>query len=226
LIRTILSGLPAQAPVHLKITLQSYDDELLARGVQPILGLLKDLASVLSADVGDPNARREWLAAGVAQAFDNFFTNHDLFTNHFPLDSTRDELYSRTLVNEAAATGHALAKPFEEAAKALSDAHRVGLTTDDFVKIVGSLTDFAKVTSTLPPTPPSTERRVEDTTSIPLVSPTDVGPTKRAVLTGIGFFERVYNLVGSTASIASTPQGIAVMDALNQAIQALSRFLI
>jgi hypothetical protein len=227
LIRTILSGLPAQAPAHLKITLQTYDDELLARGVQPILGLLKDLASVLSADVGDPNARREWLAAGVAQAFENFFTNHDLFTSHFPLDSARDELYIRTLVDESAATGHALARPFEEAAKALGDAHRAGLTTDDFVKIVGSLTDFAKVTSTLPPPPKSVARSVEIALTI---TPEDrigakVGPTKRTVLTGIGFFERVYNLVGSTASIAGTPQGVALMDALNLAVQALSRFL-
>ena len=224
LIRTILSGLPAQAPAHIGVTLHSYDDELLARGVQPILGLLKDLASVLSADVGDPNARREWLPAGVAQAFESFFTNHALFAAHFPLDSARDELYARTPVDESAATGHALTRPFEVAGKALGNAHSAGLTTDDFVKIVGSLTDFARVTATLPPT--SKLEASALTGASPDRVGVKVGPTKRTILTAIGFFERVYNLIGSTASIVGTPQGIALMDALNQAVQALSRFLI
>jgi hypothetical protein len=227
LVRSILEGLPQQAPAHLRVTLQSYDDELLARGAQPILGLLKDMASIVSADVGDTNARREWLAAGLVQAFDNFFANHELFVEHFPLDTTRDELYARTPIDELAATGPALSKPFDEVREAVADASQAGLTTDDFVKIVSSLAEFAKTTSSLPipqqPEAKSAHPPIPTVTSEDQIA--EVSPKKRTVLTGIGFFERVYNLAGSTASIFSTPQGIALLDILTRAIQSLSKLL-
>jgi hypothetical protein len=41
----------------LRTALESYDDELKARGVQPILGLLKEMAAIIEADVGAPGSR-------------------------------------------------------------------------------------------------------------------------------------------------------------------------
>jgi hypothetical protein len=44
-----------------------------------------------------------------------------------------------------------LSTPFDAVASATLDANKVGLTTDDFLKIVDKLAEFAKVTSTMPP---------------------------------------------------------------------------
>jgi hypothetical protein len=231
-----LDTLPTQAPKHLKTALINYDDELRARGVQPILGLLNDMTAVVEADVGDADAQREWLAAGLATAFGRFFENHELFARHFPLDLKRDELYARTPVDESAATGPALSKPFEDVAREVAEAHNAAMTTDDFVKIVGSLTEFAKVTSTLPAAQSRTDVGSADAKSsipLPAITPEDrlahaspeISATKRAVLTGIGFFERVYNLLGSTASLFSVSQSAHLMAVLEKAIEALSKFL-
>lgn len=208
LIQAILDGLPTQAPKHLKSTLEKYDGELLVRGVQPILGLLNDMAGIVAADIGDANARREWLAAGIAVAFGKFLENHDLFAKHFPLDLKRDELYARTAVDEDAATGSALAKPFEDVAKATVIAHGAGLTTDDFLKIVAGLAEFAKVTSTLPQ-----------------AKSDDIGAKKRTVLTGIGFLERVYNILGTTVTLVGTSEGAQLLAVVTTALEALSRLL-
>ncbi|MBI1203537.1 MAG: hypothetical protein GC182_13605 [Rhodopseudomonas sp.] len=208
LIQTILDGLPAQAPKHLRSTLEKYDGELLVRGVQPILGLLNDMAAIVEAVIGDVNARREWLAAGIAVAFGKFLENHNLFAKHFPLNLERDALYARTPIDEDAATGPALAKPFEDVAKATASAHGAGLTTDDFVKIVASLSEFAKVTSTLPP-----------------AKSDQVSAKKRTVLTGIGFLERVYNILGATVTLAATSEGVQLLTAVTAALEALLRLV-
>jgi hypothetical protein len=218
LINTILSGLPRQTPKQLKVCLTSYSDELKVRGVQPILGLLKDMAAIIEADVGSPNAQREWLEEGMITAFKLFSENHALFVKHFPLDPKREELYLGTFVYEDKAFGSALSKPFEDVAKATVNANRAGLTTDDFLKIVDKLAEFAKITSTQPPTHLYPESR------IPPGEPA-VSLRKRMVLSGFGFFERAYNLLASSATLTSPPDGNALLTALRGALAALARLI-
>jgi hypothetical protein len=105
LIRVILGDLPQNAPKHLKNCLRFYDDELKARGVQPMLGLLKDLADIIAVAVAAPRAEDEWLEPGLGQAFRRLAENHTLFVAHFPLDPQREHLYARTPVDEEHATG-------------------------------------------------------------------------------------------------------------------------
>jgi hypothetical protein len=71
-IQTVLSDLPGNAPKHLRASLENYSDELRVRGVQPILGLLKDMAVIIDAAIGAPNARKEWLEEGMCAAFKLF----------------------------------------------------------------------------------------------------------------------------------------------------------
>lgn len=92
LIKTIRGDLPKNAPKHLKTALTNYDEELQARGVQPIVGLLKDMASIIEAAVGSQDAAREWLPDGMREAFALFAGNHALFLKHFPLDPEREEV--------------------------------------------------------------------------------------------------------------------------------------
>jgi hypothetical protein len=239
IIKTILESLPGNAPRQLKKSLENYDDELKVRGVQPILGLLKDMAAIIDADVGAPAALREWLEEGIEEAFKRFAENHALFVKHFPLDPEREELYERTSVDESEASGPALSAPFEDVANATITANKAGLTTDDFVKIVDKLAEFAKVISTLPaPLPDSTSpsgkhgtKSENDMSDFPTVRPEDrtplaaVSAKKRAVLSGFGFFERAYNLMGSTATLIGTEQGKALLASLEKSLAALSKLI-
>jgi hypothetical protein len=225
LIKTIVSGLPRNAPRQLIACLENYSDELKARGVQPILGLLKDMAAIIDADVGATDASREWLEEGLREAFRLFADNHALFVAHFPLDPEREELYARTSIDETGATGRALSEPFEEVAEATLRANHAVLTTDDFLNIVDKLTEFAKVTSTLPPRDPRSDPSPLKTTPQDRIDFSEISPKKRVLLSGFGFFERAYNLLGSTASIVATPEGMALLVALEQALASLSKLI-
>jgi hypothetical protein len=151
LIKVILSDLPRNAPKHLASCLRSYDDELKARGVQPILGLLKDMADIVAAAVAAPNADAEWLEPGVRQAFRRFSENHASFIEHFPLDPEREELYAQTPVDESHAVGRLLTEPFEAVAKVSAEAHEAGQVTPDYLSVIDKMTEFARVLSTQPP---------------------------------------------------------------------------
>ncbi|MEA2896336.1 MAG: hypothetical protein QOJ84_1951 [Bradyrhizobium sp.] len=225
LVTGILGDLPANAPKHLKDFLRSYDGELKARGVQPILGLLKDDADVIAAAVNAQHAEDEWLEPGMRKAFDRFAENHTLFVEHFPLDAEREAIYAETPLDEEQATGKKLIEPFETVAKATEEAHKAGATTDDFMAVVDKMIEFARVLSTQPTVSPPNKRGISPSDEIRIL-PEDriqaVTTKKRVVLGALGFFERTYNLIGSTVTIAGFA-GIA--EALRPAIEMLSRFL-
>ncbi|WP_375465395.1 hypothetical protein [uncultured Methylobacterium sp.] len=216
LIKTIGAGLPRNAPRHLKSALDSYSDELIARGSQPILGILRDMADIVAADVGAPNAAREWLPEGLVTAFEIFMRNHASLIEHFPLDRDRETLYSESNVNEDLAEGKSLTDPFDMVARASRDAGRAGLATQDFVMVVDKMTEFARVVASLP-------ARQDDPTADTKTN--TMNPKKRAVLTGFGFFERTYNLLGSTATLSGPPAGNALLTAIQNAAAALSKFI-
>jgi hypothetical protein len=235
LIKTIVDGLPGNAPKQLRSALESYDDELKVRGVQPILGLLKDMAAIIEADASVPDANQDWFQKGMRKPFNLFAENHALVVARFLLDPEREELYANTTVDEDKASGLTLSAPFEAVASATLDANKVGLTTDNFLKIVNKLAEFAKVTSTMPP--PSLPSRIpesRDQEENPLTAgaedriagtPPIVSARKRVLLSGFGFFERVYNLVASTATLRGTPEGMALLAALGDALSDLVKLI-
>jgi hypothetical protein len=226
LIRGILLDLPANAPRHLKDFLRSYDNELKARGAQPILGLLKDDADIIAAAAGAPRAEDEWLEPGMRKAFDLFAENHVLFVEHFPLDAEREAVYARTPLDEGEAMGRKLVEPFEDVAKATQEAHKAKVATDDFLMAIDKMTELARVLSTQPPPPHSDQqRRAPDEIKIlpgDRIQPVSV--KKRTLLGALGFFERTYNLIGSSVTIA-TASYIGLMEALKPAIEMLARLL-
>jgi hypothetical protein len=234
IINTILSDLPGNSPKYLKTALESYGDELKVRGAQPILGLLKDVFDIIEAAVDDPRAH--WLEPGLQRAFEKLAEHHHSLVKHFPLDPEREELYARTLVREDEATGSSFSEPFKEVARAAQDANKAGLTTDDFFKVVDKMTEFAKIISTIPPSyPPSSwsKNHPEVSSEIIAVKPEDrIGPidqpisaTKRILLSALGFFERVLNLLSSAVSLRATPEGQALLTVVREAISALWKFI-
>jgi hypothetical protein len=46
------------------------------------------------------------------------------------------------------------------------------------------------------------------------------------VLGTLGFLVALYNVIGSTASILATPQGLALYETVAKAIEAFSKFLL
>ena len=225
ILKTLMSDLPGNSPKYLRTSLESYDEELQVRGVQPILGLLRDIFEIIEAAVDDPRATQEWLEPGLQKAFEKLAENNRLLLKHFPLDPEREELYARTRVDEDEATGKLLSEPFKEVAQAAKGANRAGVTTDDFLKVVDKMAEFAKIISGLPsPVPPSI-RPISKSDSNSEQRDQPISSKKRVLLSGFGFFERVYNLLGSTATLATTPEGLALFAALGEAIGALSKFL-
>jgi hypothetical protein len=227
LIKTVLGDLPKNAPKHLKSALRSYDEELKVRGAQPILGLLKDDADIIAAAVAAPSTQDEWLEPGMRKAFDRFAENHSLFVEHFPLDAEREAVYAQTPLDEERATGKELTEPFEIVAKAAQEAHKAGATTDDFLAVIDRMTEFARVLSTQPPTPPLNKQSPAPDAEIK-ISPEDriqpVTTKKRVILGALGFFERTYALIGTTVTVA-TASYAGMAEALKPAIEMLSRLL-
>jgi hypothetical protein len=113
--------------------------------VQPILGLLRDMADVIASSVAAPRAEDEWLEAGLRKAFERFAENHALFLEHFPLDPQREAIYAATPVDEDKASGAALSKPFEAVGKATAEAHKEGVTTDVFLGAMDRMVELARV---------------------------------------------------------------------------------
>jgi hypothetical protein len=220
----ILPSLSPQTPKQLRFALQAYADELTARGTQPILGLLADMRAIITADLHAAGARAEWLEEGMVAAFGRFEANDKLFEEHFPLDAEREEAYAATPVNEEAATGPALSKPFEELQAATHAAHEAGLTTDNFRKVVDGMAESAKIIATLPP--PSSE----DEDTLPMLRPEDrpvpkVSARKRKVLSGVGFAGKNIELMAATAGLMYSPPGLALQTAFEKLLFELLKLM-
>lgn len=227
LIGRILKILPPQAPPALQEFLRSYDEELKVRGVQPILGLLKDDADIIAASVAAPRAEDEWLEAGLREAFDRFAENHAKFVEHFPLDAEREDLYGQTEVDEDKAVGRDFVKPFEDVKEQAEEAVKSGAATSDLLAVMDKMTEFARVVSTQPPAPPQTQRAPSAFSEI-RISPEDrigsVTTKKRVILGSLGFLVATYNLIGTTVTLG-TANYTGLSGALHIAIQMLSSLL-
>ena len=165
------------------------------------------------------------------KAFDRFAENHALFISYFPLDAEREAIYAETPLDEEKATGPDLARPFQAVAKAVAEAHKAGLVTDDFLAVINSMENLGQAISTLPTTPAESSAKALTAPEIK-VSPEDrttpVTVKKRTILGALGFYEsssrlideKKFNLAASGVQIAS-----ALGEAFRNAVQLLSRFI-
>jgi hypothetical protein len=241
LIRAILSDFGANAPKSVRSALEEYRDELKARGLQPILGVLNNMASIVQAACGAKNATIEWLDEGAQRAVELFLANHDLLVRHFPLDAEREALIASIFVDEEAAEGKALSQPFEDVAQATKEAHANGLTTDDFAKIVDKLTDFAKVLATQPrelPLLSDTSTAVKHSDSAQDVPPikllkedrqshsTDRAfPKKRFILGAFGLIVGAVHLLSSGMTVTGSANALIFVEKLLAFVKAIGQFV-
>ena len=145
IIDVILSDLPLQSPRHLRPSLQHYGDELKARGTQPILGILKDMAEIVIAACAANDD--DWIAAGLRTSFELFTRNHDLLMKHFPLDDRREQRYAEIEVTEDSVSGRKLVEPFREAVESLKAAD---VTTPNAQLVLERMVEIAEITAYVP----------------------------------------------------------------------------
>ncbi len=155
---------------------------------------------------------KQAVMAGEASLFESFSANHALFRTHFPL--ANEIIFAETPVDEMAASGKALAQPMADVAAATQAAVDANIATSDLGLTVENSALYARDISQLP-----LDEAALDPKS------TRISVKRRYVLGTIGFLLTLYNLIGSTASIWSIPQGAALMKAIGEAIEALMKFV-
>ena len=214
LIKAILRALPRNAPKIVDSTLRSYDEHMQERGSQPITRLLNDFASALEKEIEAIKSNEpELLGPGNASLFESFLRNNALLATHFPLKN--EENFAEVSVDEEKATGDALVRPIKDVAEKMNDAVASGIATEKIGQIASNSAQFASDIAPLPPDASASEPGSRRVTL-----------KRRYVLGTLGFLVALYNLLGSTASILATEQGAALFEAVRNAIEALSKFLL
>ncbi len=208
IVRSILDALSAQAPASLRATLERYSNHLLERGPQPITDLLAKFNDAIMASYED------WGDKGISSLFESYQACHEKFMAHFPLRQVRERLYSETPINEQETYGDNLLGPVEKVQKAIEDMIAENGATDDFEKVTAALEQQAKDLSFIPP-------QKEGDNPAPLIT-----PKRRFLLSTIGFYERLLAAVAGSAALVATPQGQALIAAVNKAIDALLKLVL
>ena len=181
----VLSDLPRQAPGHLNTALKSYRNELTARGTQPIVGILRDMAEIIEAACAANDG--EWLAAGMRTSFDIFSKNNEVLLKHFPLDEKRENRFAEIEVRESAAVGADFLKPFREAENLVALRDDV---SDDTKLVVSTMRELAEVVAYMPPAKPylSPAEVTPDVGALWQYRPSRVSIKKRLILQARGFW--------------------------------------
>jgi len=220
-------SLQPNCPSIIRNCIKGYSDELLLRGNRPIVNILSAMASAISAqlwiqpdatdrqnpDVWQVRHADEW-DAGTVDLFRAFFKHHLDLINHFPMNAEREALIAATPIDEVKASGATLLDPINAVTGLILDLFKEGAATNNIVRIVEAHARYSRDIAGLP-TPDQVS-----------ASSTTVSPKRRHVLATAGFYLHAYSIVGSTASIASTPQGAALMAQLAIAAQLLLSFIV
>lgn len=210
LCQTIVRHAPANTPPIFKGCFKIYGRHLNQAVSDIVPGVLDDQWQTAHAYlVGDEAIA---LDAGLTKTLAIFAQNHAEIVAHFPLREDRERLLSETPIDEQAASGEALTAPIENVQQAAQAAAEAGQVTPALAEHVGDLANRAEALAP-PPSPAANEPS------------TTITPRRRLVLTSLGFFERLWAVIGSTASILSTESGRMLYNAAREAADALMRFI-
>lgn len=210
LCQTIIQYAPANTPAMFKGCFKIYGKHLREPVAAIVPGLLDDQWKMAGAYLVGREAME--FDAGLTKTLELFALNHSEIITHFPLREQRERLLAETPIDEQAAVGEALTDPIESVRQAVEAAADADQVTSSVVVHVGDLADRAEALA--PPVAPV----LNDPT-------TTISPRRRLVLTSLGFFERLYAAVGSTASVLSTETGKSLFKAAREAADAMMRFI-
>jgi hypothetical protein len=207
LLKVLIGSLPDNTPPVVRNCLNGYNEHLLERGAQPIVGTIDPFAEAVRVQIV---ADAGYWDVGLESLFESFFKRHELLITHFPLNPERELLVVETPIDEVKASGDVLLEPVEAVAKAMAELKSADLTTEDFDRVEEAHRAFSR-----------------DIASLPMPKPSDeVTPKRRYVLGTIGFYERLLAALGAAAGIAATPQGQAAIAAVSSAIETFMGFIL
>lgn len=209
LARTMSRGIPPNAPLMVKPSLEEYSDHLFKYGAQPILGTVKALAEIIEADFKSRDSSA-W-SEGLQKAFEKFWESHLKLIEHFPRDLERIEIVKNTNIDEQAADSKELIDIYNDLWAYVPELYDDKQVTQAFAKFMKGLEEQFHYARTVPPRP------LEDE------APSAI---KRFTLRAIGVFERMYGFVGSTASIAGLYWGPELLTRLGALLDVLKNLLI
>lgn len=228
LIESIRSGLPGNAPAYFSASLGFYRDELVKNDVRPMLGLLKDHATIIFAAAFPADAGEEWLPGALTAGMEQFRANHTDLLTHFPLDTKRDEIYAATPLNEEEAAGEALTEPIKAVDDAAAEAHEEGQIGDALRDAAKANAILAEVVAHQIPAAQagagkSPPELVADPSERPDAEAAQPGLKKRLVFRAIGLYGGITALAASHVTILAHPKVAALVSAAEKALAALLR---
>ncbi|SFJ81481.1 TIR domain-containing protein [Bosea sp. OK403] len=210
LCQAIIQYAPANTPAMFKGCFKIYGKHLGQPIAAIVPGMLDDQWKTASAYLVGREAIE--FDAGLTKTLELFAQNHSEIITHFPLREERERLLAETPIDEQAAVGEALTDPIESVRQAVEAAAEADQVTSAVVDHVGDLADRAEALA--PPVAPVSNEPAST-----------ISPRRRLVLTSLGFFERLYAAIGSTASVLSTETGRSLFNAAREAADALMRFI-
>lgn len=193
-IKTIKSELNSEksniAPNGLFESFAEYENELLARGTQPFVGVLSDQADIILGYMNAKFAKEEWMQDGVGVACEKFLDNHAKILKHFPLDQDRENEFENYSLVEETKSDPIFNKCYKETIDIVRAAKQEGITSDEFLRVLEKRLEHAKIVSSLP-------EQDKNTAKI----------KKKAVLKDIGFWDKTLDRMDKIRKFSESETG-------------------
>lgn len=194
-------ALPHNTSPLIKVCLKRYEQHLVNHGSQPILGVLTSFAAAIGKEIGSPDCV---LSEGLSALLQDFLGEHDRLLGFFPKNAEREQFLSNTEVDESPTGSRAIVNSVSEASAALAKVAEEGLTTPAFDEALRNQLEMANELASRPPS-----ANVEQGS---------VSSRGRFVLSTLGFYERVVEVLSKSAGLVESP---AVRNALKVVKSAL-----
>jgi hypothetical protein len=222
LLKALLRSLDANAPKLMLNNLVEYEEELRTKGASASWGKLDRLMhyAEMSFQGADP---REF-ESGVAEQFRDILGLHAMLGTELPRADEKFNKLADTEIDENA-SGPAITAPMQSIEHAAEALRAEGITEPSFDRtaeeIVRNGRDVAYESEprSLPQIDPT------DPTALDHVGVPAVSSKKAAIIASLGFALTLYDLLGTTVSIADSATVVTVMRYLRSAIDALMALL-
>ena len=137
IIQTILNSLPPNTPPVVGASLNGYNDHIVERGAQPIVGLIKAWMDAIQAEY-DSNDADLW-GKGLDKLLQSLFEKHEAYLEHFPLDEERERAIASLPFDEEKALSLEVVEAIKAIPETLKELKDSGLTTADTDKVANSI---------------------------------------------------------------------------------------
>lgn len=204
---TIIEVLPGNSPPVVGSCLTRLVGHLRERREAPILGIISALASSIESEVQATDFQL-W-GTGLRDLFESLFAQSALFMSFYPGHSDRERVLVQSPVADDVATGEALAEPVRQASTALREISAEELTSKAFDFEVANQLRVSEELAY------SSEQHANGS----------VSSKTRFVIGVIGFYERIVQVISSSASIFDSPSVQAAVTILRKSISLLLRLL-